>query len=254
MCLLCFVEHVNNTPLCISLNKYDQLANLCTIPHLPKIVSRFSCCAQVATVEDPASARLGESVYKFMPRSVIGNWQDAMRIELIRLQGSHHSPLSLHNRLDTLLHLPLHKVHTLTNRDSASGMLRNTASCSYRGTATPHSRGYNVQQSHRDACIMSYNLSVRVMWPSRLAACLTATTGCFMAGMLHQGLPDVTITLANSHLSMVCLCCSLFPYMAPWDLALHVAAAEAALHCTVAAGYLADLVTMPRLAVHTGLT
>lgn len=56
------------------------------------------CTTQVATREDPASARLGESVYRFVPRSIIGNWRDAMHIELVRLAGLQQTPLSLQNR------------------------------------------------------------------------------------------------------------------------------------------------------------
>lgn len=53
---------------------------------------------QVATVDDPASARLGESLYHFVPRSVAGNWKDATAIERARLHARHQSPISLHNR------------------------------------------------------------------------------------------------------------------------------------------------------------
>jgi hypothetical protein len=40
---------------------------------------------QVATPEDPASARLGESVYSFIPRSIVGNLQDGINAEMRRL-------------------------------------------------------------------------------------------------------------------------------------------------------------------------
>jgi len=53
---------------------------------------------QVATIDDPASARLGESLYRFVPRSVAGNWKDATRLELARLHTQNQTPLSLHNR------------------------------------------------------------------------------------------------------------------------------------------------------------
>ena len=53
---------------------------------------------QVATIDDPASARLGESLYHFVPRSVAGNWKDATRLELARLHTQNQTPLSLHNR------------------------------------------------------------------------------------------------------------------------------------------------------------
>lgn len=58
----------------------------------------WGCLPQVATREDPASARLGETVYRFVPRSIVGNLQDAMQVELNRLQGLKASPISMHNR------------------------------------------------------------------------------------------------------------------------------------------------------------
>ena len=40
---------------------------------------------RVATPEDPASARLGEVVYEFWPRSVVGSLRNAWRLERVRL-------------------------------------------------------------------------------------------------------------------------------------------------------------------------
>ncbi|ONM46118.1 alkane 1-monooxygenase [Nocardia donostiensis] len=40
---------------------------------------------RVATPEDPASARLGESLWEFLPRSVIGGFRSAIRLERERL-------------------------------------------------------------------------------------------------------------------------------------------------------------------------
>lgn len=40
---------------------------------------------RVATPEDPASARLGESFYRFYPRTVLGSWKSAWAIEQERL-------------------------------------------------------------------------------------------------------------------------------------------------------------------------
>lgn len=54
--------------------------------------------AQVATQRDPASARLGESLYTFMPRSVVGNLRDGIVMELERLRARKLPFLSLHNR------------------------------------------------------------------------------------------------------------------------------------------------------------
>ena len=42
--------------------------------------------ARVATPEDPASARLGESLWEFLPRSVLGGFRSAVQIERERLQ------------------------------------------------------------------------------------------------------------------------------------------------------------------------
>ncbi|GAA5078277.1 alkane 1-monooxygenase [Nocardia iowensis] len=41
--------------------------------------------ARVATPEDPASARLGESLWEFLPRSVIGSFRSAIQLERERL-------------------------------------------------------------------------------------------------------------------------------------------------------------------------
>ncbi len=41
--------------------------------------------ARVATPEDPASARLGESLWEFLPRSVIGGFRSALQLERVRL-------------------------------------------------------------------------------------------------------------------------------------------------------------------------
>jgi alkane 1-monooxygenase len=42
--------------------------------------------ARVATPEDPASARLGESLWTFLPRSVVGGFRSAITLERERLQ------------------------------------------------------------------------------------------------------------------------------------------------------------------------
>lgn len=53
---------------------------------------------QVATPADPASARLGESVYRFVPRSIAGNLRDGIDMELARLKAKGHGIYSIHNR------------------------------------------------------------------------------------------------------------------------------------------------------------
>ncbi|HEV2997862.1 MAG TPA: alkane 1-monooxygenase [Solirubrobacteraceae bacterium] len=52
---------------------------------------------RVATPEDPASARLGESFYSFLPRTVIGSLRSAWGLEKIRLGRMERSPWSVHN-------------------------------------------------------------------------------------------------------------------------------------------------------------
>ena len=53
---------------------------------------------QVATAIDPASARLGESLYTFVPRSVVGNLRDGVMMELERLRVRNIPLLSLQNK------------------------------------------------------------------------------------------------------------------------------------------------------------
>jgi alkane 1-monooxygenase len=52
---------------------------------------------RVATPEDPASSRLGESFYRFLPRTVLGSLRSAWHLETERLGRSDHSPWTLRN-------------------------------------------------------------------------------------------------------------------------------------------------------------
>jgi len=52
---------------------------------------------RVATPEDPASARLGESFYGFLPRTVIGSLRSAWELERVRLARSSSSPWTPRN-------------------------------------------------------------------------------------------------------------------------------------------------------------
>eukprot|EP00891_Asterochloris_glomerata_P008087 jgi/Astpho2/8087/Aster-03031 len=54
---------------------------------------------KVATREDPASARLNESLYRFIPRSIAGNLADGVEMELNRLRVRKQGLLSLHNKM-----------------------------------------------------------------------------------------------------------------------------------------------------------
>jgi alkane 1-monooxygenase len=52
---------------------------------------------RVATPEDPASARLGESFWAFLPRTIAGSLRSAWGLERTRLGRMGHSPWSIHN-------------------------------------------------------------------------------------------------------------------------------------------------------------
>jgi hypothetical protein len=53
-----------------------------------RIAHVFGHHRSAATDEDPASARLGENVYRFMVRSIAGQLRDAWRIEQLRLAAT----------------------------------------------------------------------------------------------------------------------------------------------------------------------
>jgi alkane 1-monooxygenase len=52
---------------------------------------------KVATPEDPASSRLGESFYRFLPRTVLGSLLSAWELEATRLKRLERSSFSLRN-------------------------------------------------------------------------------------------------------------------------------------------------------------
>jgi alkane 1-monooxygenase len=52
---------------------------------------------RVATPEDPASARLGESFYAFLPRTVIGSLRSAWELEAVRLRRMQRGAWSFRN-------------------------------------------------------------------------------------------------------------------------------------------------------------
>nr|WP_280368920.1 alkane 1-monooxygenase [Nocardia wallacei] len=55
--------------------------------------------ARVATPEDPASGRLGESLWEFLPRSVIGGFRSGIRLEHERLRRRNLGWWSVHNNI-----------------------------------------------------------------------------------------------------------------------------------------------------------
>ena len=54
---------------------------------------------RVATAEDPASARFGESFWAFLPRTVTGSIRSAWRLETARLERLGHSPWTWRNEV-----------------------------------------------------------------------------------------------------------------------------------------------------------
>jgi alkane 1-monooxygenase len=52
---------------------------------------------RVATPEDPASSRLGESFWEFLPRSVVGSVRSSWELEKIRLGRMEKGPWTIHN-------------------------------------------------------------------------------------------------------------------------------------------------------------
>lgn len=63
--------------------------------------------SRVATPEDPASSRFGESVYAFLPRTIWGGLRSAWRLEAQRLARTGAQAWSLRNRMWAYLTLPL---------------------------------------------------------------------------------------------------------------------------------------------------
>ncbi|WP_188545502.1 alkane 1-monooxygenase [Rhodococcoides trifolii] len=54
---------------------------------------------RVATPDDPASARMGEGLWMFMPRSVVGGVRSAWALEVARLRRRGRSPWSVRNHV-----------------------------------------------------------------------------------------------------------------------------------------------------------
>ncbi len=54
---------------------------------------------RVATPEDPASGRLGETLWEFLPRSVFGSFRSAIELERVRLARKNRRWFSVHNHI-----------------------------------------------------------------------------------------------------------------------------------------------------------
>lgn len=62
---------------------------------------------KVATPEDPASARFGENLYQFLPRSIVGSFKSACRLEKKRLVQKDYSLWSYHNQFWWIIGIPI---------------------------------------------------------------------------------------------------------------------------------------------------
>ncbi|KAK9855451.1 hypothetical protein WJX84_008303 [Apatococcus fuscideae] len=82
-------------------------AVLCTLGYMHWSKSHLVHHQRVATRDDCASAYLGETLYHFLYRSVKGNVQDAVSMELTRLRARHLPVWSLHNRVAWWVGMPL---------------------------------------------------------------------------------------------------------------------------------------------------
>lgn len=60
----------------------------------------------VGTREDPATARLGESLYRFLPRSIGGAFRSAFRLERCQLKRKGYSIWSYHNQFWWIIGIP----------------------------------------------------------------------------------------------------------------------------------------------------
>ncbi len=63
--------------------------------------------SRVATPEDPATARAGESFWQFLPRTVVGQFASAWQIERERLVALGRRPASAANRMGWVIAAPL---------------------------------------------------------------------------------------------------------------------------------------------------
>lgn len=68
---------------------------------------------RVATPEDPASSRMGESFWRFLPRTVLGSLSSAWRLEAKRLERRGRRVIDVHNQVLTAWLLSLLLLGTL---------------------------------------------------------------------------------------------------------------------------------------------
>ncbi|WP_058509965.1 alkane 1-monooxygenase [Legionella steelei] len=61
----------------------------------------------VATPKDPATSRLGESLYRFLPRTIIGSFRSALNIERKRLNRLGYRWYHVHNQFWWIMGLPV---------------------------------------------------------------------------------------------------------------------------------------------------
>lgn len=92
-------------------NRLDQLmgkALLLTVSYMHFFIEHtVGHHVRVATPQDPATARLGESFYAFYPRTLFGSFVSAWKIEKRRLQRKGLPELTLHNQMLWFISLPI---------------------------------------------------------------------------------------------------------------------------------------------------
>jgi alkane 1-monooxygenase len=81
---------------------YHYMSHLALLPtgyvHF-RIEHPYGHHKRVATPEDPASSKMGETFWQFWPRTVFGSFKSALEIEERRLERKGHSFWSVHNEL-----------------------------------------------------------------------------------------------------------------------------------------------------------
>lgn len=91
---------------------YTLLAEVCYMHFvLEHVVGHHR---NVGLPDDPATARRGESAYRFIPRSVLGQWLHAWSLEATRLKASGNAPYGLGNRMYGWTVVPLALMAIIT--------------------------------------------------------------------------------------------------------------------------------------------
>ena len=85
--------------------------------------------ARVATPDDPATSRLGESLYRFLPRAIIGSLASAWRLEAERLRRRRQDVINVRNQMLWLTGAPLLVAFAISTVLGAPGLLFFAGQC-----------------------------------------------------------------------------------------------------------------------------